>query len=474
MKDILVLNLPQCLKTFYISSRKKDESNTSTVEDLSTQYITEKEYYNLLEVFLENNKLNINDKNINKSTTTNNNNFEKKYKSLEDVDYCNVYKTNLNKKDNLKILNYHIQNIMCGGWIFDHEAHMKYSYYPSNVFPIGSNLEYMYFMRPWSRNVNNLYVNRLYKKYPDFNKLLEKIKNCPCNFLLQFNILNKDLYMYTDNTGNDLMDVDNDADDVGCNGGNTINMDKNIDNKMEICNNYTVDNNDDSNILYKISVDNELMMKSDFFLKKKYVHFNIWLYENLIKNNKLNKEFSYCVQNSKDNIKSNNFNEEILISVNENSKPLRLDEKVWFKYKIHQNKLEKQLINKLNKPKKNKFNGISNKQMIRLSAMKSILENIYFKNDLRENNDDDDDGKKNNNNKINMSTENMSVNYNKDVDIKTLVRCENHNSKLYSPVLKLTDCKHLEESVYFVQRRSGDEISTEIRKCKECGNVKIL
>lgn len=472
MKDILVLNLPQCLKTFYISSRKKDEStSTSEIEDLSLQYITEKEYYNLLEGFLEKNKLNINDK----STTTNyNNNFEKKYKSVEDVDYCNVYKVNLNKKDNLKILNYHMKNIMCGGWIFDHEAHMKYSYYPSNVFPIGSNLEYMYFMRPWSRNVNNLYVNRLYKRYPDFNKLLEKIKNCPCNFLLQFNILNKDSYMYTGNTGNDLIDMDNDDDDDdggggGCNGGYTIITDKNIDNKMEICNNYTVDNNDDSNILYKISVDNELMMKSDFFLKKKYVHFNIWLYENLIKNNNLNKELSYCMLNSKDNIKHSNFNEEILISINENSKPLRLDAKVWFKYKIHQNKLEKQLINKLNKPKKKKFNGISNKQIIRLSAMKSILENIYFKNDVREN--DDDDVKNNN---INMSTENMLVNCNQDVDIKTLVRCENHNSTLYSPVLKLTDCKHLEESVYFVQRRSGDEISTEIRKCKECGNVKIL
>lgn len=146
MKDILVLTLPQCLKTFYISTIKKDESigssslgatTSSRVEDLSSHYITEKEYYNLLESFLEKNKLHIN------KSTSNTNNFEKKCKSVDYVDdYCSIYKVNLNKKDNLKILNYHIKNIMCGGWIFDHEAHMKYSYYPSNVFPIGSNIDF--------------------------------------------------------------------------------------------------------------------------------------------------------------------------------------------------------------------------------------------------------------------------------------------------------------------------------------------
>lgn len=407
-------------------------------EDEEDSTISEVEYYVLFEAYLEslheikdNNNSITEKKETTKSTTT----TTMKFKLPSDL--------------NSKLIEFHVTRVMCGGWIFDHDMHAKYSYYPSNAYPLGSSMEYMYFIRPWSKNVNNLYVSRMYKRYPNFNHLLDGFVSCPCMFMYSFNVLYENEYIYRSS---------DDATD------------------KSIC---------------KIAIENELMMRSEFFLKREFRNFNCWFYSNIMMIANFVSPTPYLPTAYLTTTTDNDFNFTIHTDrkcFDEQPPPVILDiihsrisvqSSKWFQYLIYQQRLEKrsttstttnnekttvcynattkapataagQLKKRNNLKKKN--NLIKEE---RVQIMRSILENLYF------------------------STERNHYTYDsgdclKNPGITTLVRCEDYHSGLYSPVLKATGCKHSDENVYFIQKRSGDEIATEVRKCRECGNVRTL
>lgn len=448
--QLKVCDLPECLKTYILTSvtMTKDGLGTSTGIEirsyeggLNTDKITEREYYNFFESYLES----VNRQQLIKMSVDVRGEKRKNGGGSSDVEQS--YTVCLDSKDNAELLRFHLTKVMCGGWIFDHASHMQYAYYPSNVFPIGSTMEFMYFLRPWSRNVNNPYVNRLYKRYPDFDRLLVGLVDCPCSFMFAFNILNKDVYDPKD-TANDSLYASRDE--------ITVRPDRR---------------------LFKISVDNELMMRSEFFTKKKYVHFNTWLFENVIVSNRSNVNLLYStLEKSDESIVTgdgglNNEDAEVevlfasdkALSVEYAHKAVRVSRVLWFKYKAHQRKVEKQLLNKMSRVGKVQNNGVAIKRRVRLQTMKTILHQIYFRNE-------DEHANANGSVVCDKLTE-PKMSYS---DINTFVRCEDHRSKLYSPLLKKTNCKHTDESVYYEQRRIGDEIASEVRKCKDCGSVRIF
>lgn len=72
----------------------------------------------------------------------------------------------------------------------DHQLHAQFFYYPSNVFNIGSEEEYLFFKNKWSSKSDRRRVQRIYSDY-------QQIGICPCRTLFAFNVLNASLYKNT-------------------------------------------------------------------------------------------------------------------------------------------------------------------------------------------------------------------------------------------------------------------------------------
>lgn len=318
----------------------------------------------------------------------------------------------LSEAENEELTTFHLRNCV-SAWAFDHDAHAKYAYYPSNVFPLGSTMEHLFFMRQWIRNVNYRHVKRLYHRSDEFQNVLSTVPAalCPCNYLVVFNAL-------------DLVEYSLDAERKG------TDDETNRDGCLQESNDH---------ILCRITIENELMMRSDFFCKPRkesYPLFNLWFYDQFLGRSRHNDVVETC----------NNLSDLQTIQDFVNTD-------VFYRHQKYESRTRKRraLRKRPDQSVDLKDSSLSRNGRMkyrRLRQMTDVCSRLLF--------------------------ERKSNSTNVGSERRLLVRCEDFKSNLYSPTLKARSCKHAEESVTYEQRHCGDEIHTEIRTCKKCGAVRAI
>lgn len=299
---------------------------------------------------------------------------------------------------------YHLQNLLRVDWLFDHEAHERHSYYPSNLFPIGSNEEYSFFTRAWTRNVNYPYARRLYERGGRFDVILNHVpsRKCPCSFLMVFNVTHADVWRIRS---------------------------------------YDTSQCRDDDTLSRLEVENELLFRSDFFHKrnpnKLFANTNRWVYETFVRPHHEREP------DTAERVVSNAGVTTTTTTAPTMSDGAQSASNVPFCGDSRRGTREPESDTAEVGP-----SSSSSPEAERQRRMLDILNALYF-------------GER-------FVRENDRLDFND----RLLARCEDYRSYLYSPLLNVNACKHETEEVTFVQRRSGDEIATELRKCKACGRVK--
>lgn len=297
----------------------------------------------------------------------------------DDIEYRFAFDGDLDER----MYAFHRSRVMIGRLLLDHVAHTRTAYYPSNVLPLGSSLEETYFRTRWPVNVNNASVQRLYSRRPDFDRLIASHPTCPCAFLFAFNVRNKNVFQ---------------ASDV--------------------------------QRIHLISVENELMMRSDFFATCLYAHFNNWLYGHV--------EAEMASSAVTPEHPSPTF-------ATATTSKTAADDTITTKSTKKGAAARK---------KRACRDASVNRQAGRVAVMREVMNQLFFVAD--------------------RTYTDVSVERAIDTRIKTLVRSEDNESRFYSPLLALTSCKHTDETTEYVQRRAGDEIATEIRTCRACGAVRMM
>lgn len=465
--------IPAVLQPLLLNVHRKSARNEQqrikanrTIEagtDSTPTMVEEKDYYTALEDYLSIKRLSTPSVNAHNGNNSNSAAMEDT-KSVQNNDKDCISTWSIPSADFTQLKSYHLQHILRINWLFDHQAHAQHCYYPSNVFPLGSNEEYVFFTRAWMRNVNFLYTKRLYERGGCFDNVLRQVprKICPCTFLMAFNVINTDVWQ--------------------C---------------QESC-------TKDPPKLSRISVENELLFRSDFFNKrnptKLYINTNQWVYETFVRSHQAASSQgevpAACFEGWNDRVNASG--NEIPITENwfsntspdtpdivlrigneENKKEertsnlmslavSRVHKKGFFETSgrssndcgdegydyIGQDNMSKSLKSD-NDDARFDFIRKSSPEPLSLpserqSRMSGILNSLYFGNRFVEENDPE------------------------GFDDHILARCEDYRSFLYSPLLKAHSCKHEDETITFVQRRSGDEIATELRKCNACGRVRAM
>jgi len=355
--------LPRLLQEFVKDISVGSDNDSS---DDPREFVTEMEYYRAFESLLQ----------------------YRHYRETCQGD--NTLPSQLTEEQNRELADFHLNKCL-SAWVDDHDAHKKYAYYPSSAYPMGSTMEYTFFMRQWVRNVNYPHVRRLYDRSGDFENVLAKVDKdlCPCKYLVEFNVID------------------------------------NIEYKLD----------EDGHVLCLISVENELMMRSEFFNKRKeyFQTFNMWLYDRFLNqratvfelrpdgdsNVSFYRHLRYKVRAKKPKLESTSLGNDSC-TVDRNSSSYSVDSL-----------------------KKKRPSTVDTQKRKRLQNVREKTSRLLF-----------------------GSTEKEKT--------ELLVRLEDYRSRLYSPRLKNTSCQHSEEDITYEQRRCGDEIKTEIRTCKKCGRVKVI
>lgn len=204
-----------------------------------------------------------------------------------------------------QLIQFHVTTVMQGGWLSDHSSHRQYSYFPSNTLPLGSQMEWYFFMRDWARNANYRQGRRLYARQGTFETIIGKDTSddtCPCHFLLYFYVYNRDTWV-----------------------------------------NPTTNRH-----VYRFAVENELLFRSDFFNKTNppYVHFNRWLSESLLDRLTIPVTDGFAVCTVGQRIKvSNDWNKHLLYGVPRTS--TRRNNDYLVERKLHRVENLKPLLNRL-------------------------------------------------------------------------------------------------------------------------------
>lgn len=357
--------------------------------------------------------------------------------------------TDIVSEDGMKELEmYHLQHVWCGGWLFDHEAHFRHSYFPSNLFPLASHEEYTFFMRTWPRNVNYPYAKRLYERGGRFRRILDKVPSnvCPCVYLTVFNVIGAEVWHSGQNEG------------------------------------------DGWPTLARISVENEMVFRSDFFQnrhpEKMFLNTNRWIYNTFIRPYHDSGRHSIVgIEEGRTFTTASG----ITVSVTRD----------WFRHTILEKRIDQRrdadtfAVNHSSEAADTRVTNVSRPPIDQRSAYNhrwNSGENIGFDND--QNKPHNNNGSYNSEgdpvsdsrlarmrdvlNELYLGRNFQKKNGDSDFHDRILARCEDHRSPLYSPLLSVVSCKHESEEVSFVQRRSGDEISTEIRRCTTCGRVRTV
>lgn len=400
--------------------------NGSQVRIVPDVMIAEKEYYTALERYLASRRLATvreTDKHVERSGEASGGECDLFGRYGYDRSVVDAQTTELQQ--------YHLRHLLCNSWLFDHEAHARYSYYPSNLFPLGSKEEYTFFTRAWPRNVNYPYAGRLYARGGRFGAILKDVPahECPCTFLTVFNVLNRDVWCSPDE------DPDTDR------------------RTQPLC---------------RIVVENELLFKSDFFSRHRtnntFENTNTWVYETFVRPYRYQTVSSTSVQRmspfaetlverdddtTDDRRGVRNMNGIGAVGVSGGHRPAGVESIQQRNTVEDDDREDGQCL-----PDKVESTAVdtdtvqpSSPAVIRQRRMRRILNALYFGDGFRK-----ESGQP-------------------YFDDCILARCEDHRSFLYSPLLHISSCKHEDEEVTFVQRRSGDEIATELRKCKACGRV---
>jgi len=485
-----ITDIPQVLQPYivgYQQDKTRDNNINSTVQTnrgnnaQKARVVTEKEYYLALEDYLTSAY-------ATRPTRCNN-----------DVSLVGVS----HEKHELEA--FHLQRMLCGGWLFDHQAHARYSYYPSNIYPLGSTDEYTCFMRAWSSNVNKDYVTRLYNRGGSFNRILKNVPptTCPCVYLMRFNVMDEDIWEQYPK-GDD---------------GKNLATDK---------------------ILTRVSVENELMFKSGFFNKNRnntfFIKTNRWVYDTFVR--------PYHEKSSTDQQSAHLFKQGDIFQT-ASGRGVVITER-WNRHYALAARVERQgtavhfgtgsceksntkaLGEREECVEKAKYERcIDDGDQTHSLQRGSTRETVQGKTDNNSNNETDQSRQSDNTNVYQnedvTNTDDAHDVYRRNRDRKCeaafcaesvdnavtgstdrrssmrgilsalyfgrmylesaattnihdslLTRCEHHESYLYSPRLKANACKHDHEEVSFVQRRCGDEIATELRKCKACGRVRVM
>lgn len=398
-------NTPQILQPYL----HKLLSDAATQDDVLCPVVTEKQYYTALEEFL------CHVYGVNSETAESSDGAQPTSATF-DISDPGV------TEQLIELESYHVKHALCGGWLFDHEAHTRHYYFPSNVYPLGSTEEYAYFMRLWTKNVNKPYAERLYNRKGNFDQVLEHVPPsvCPCHYLLVFNVLGEDVWSATTPTESVVKGVN----------------------------------------LSRIAVENELVLRTDFFYRKKannYAQTNRWVYNTFVKpyhdrqrtaerstpaahlreGERFTTASGLAVDVTPDWYRHRDFEVRVLRTQRAQAQPSQPFVSV------------RQKHNRPDPPTAAaaSTDGARNKcEDGRTDRLSGILSSLYFGSEHRDVQRDD----------------------------RLLARCEDYESFLYSPSLSLSGCQHTDEESSFVQLRSGDEILTEIRKCRECKRTRVV
>lgn len=358
--------LPSLLQEFV---RDISIDSVNDDDDQPRETLCEREYYRAFERLLRHRRYGDNETNITTAT------------SSKDT----VITPPLTAEQHRELAGFHLHRCV-SSWIVDHEAHRKFAYYPSCAFPIGSTMEYSFFIQKWSKQVNYPHVRRLYNRGGDFENVLARVGKdlCPCNYLIAFNVLELVEYRH---------------------GG-------------------------EDKTLCAIELENELMMRSDFFTKRKeyYQSFNKWLYDKFL--DPLG-EMHDVVRNGGGGAVT--FYRHVAFKVRPRKRPVEQG--------VENDQTTSTTVE--TQGRRSQVSSANKKKSKRLESVRELSTRLLFGEVLPS-------------------------------DRQLLVRCEDYTSRLYSPVLKLTSCRHTEEDVSYEQRRCGDEAETEIRTCKKCGKVRAI
>lgn len=375
--EINYSELPHLLKEF-VNEISVQANDGKTVSNGLNRIVSEREYYTAFENLLQH--AHYRDDGSTYSATDSSSRTEQQQPQP----------TSLTEKQHQELATFHLNKCL-STFVIDHAAHRKYAYYPSNAYPMGSTMEYTFFMRQWIRNVNYSHVRRLYDRSGDFTNVLSHVERdlCPCDYLIHFNVFERFEY------------------ELG--------------NKKE---QSSANEQGGGEVLCLLAVENELMMRSDFFSRRKeyYQTFNMWFYD----------RFLHPSSDLHDKLETVS---ELRPGLNSHQK-----------YETRSRKLlvartKKNIKSSLPVDARKSPPLLNSLKYKRLQCMKDISSRLLF---------------------------------GRTGERQLLVRCEDYTSCLYSPKLKVTSCRHLEEDVRFEQRRCGDEIRTEIRTCRKCGKVKVI
>lgn len=429
MNELPVVLLPH-VKISTSTNGRRAVQGRRRVEAASPATISEKDYYRALEEYLA---VRI------AATDGDRQDGENVARTARDVDVTLAS----------ELESYHLQHALCGGWLFDHEAHARHSYYPSNLFPLGSTEECSFFMRAWSRNVNYPYARRLYERGGRFDKVLEHVSSdvCPCEFLMAFNVTDNDEWSQGD---------------------------------------------DRPEPLTKIAVENELLFKSDFFnkraLTKQFTNTNLWVYETFVKHHHANGGRRLCFTSPE--------RPDRRVFLTSGGREIPIDEK-WFRCRTLETRSRRRghsIDPGSSRSGETTSGGVTSAKIkgTETHGINRVVEDGVSSGDsendtyARSGDDDYDSAtydpspasveRRGRMRRI-LNSLYFGCGFMKDHDrdgfnSRVLARCEDYRSFLYSPTLGLHSCKHEHEEITFVQRRSGDEIATEVRRCKACGRVK--
>jgi hypothetical protein len=421
--------LPCILKEFVNDVTVCSDTNDVSSEGDPKEVIDEREYYRAFERLLQYRHYGEANQSHSSDNTT----------SLSGTACAAVNPAPLTMKQNEQLVDFHLNKAL-SAWVYDHEAHKKYAYYPSNAYPMGSSMEYSFFTRQWLRNVNYPHVKRCYDRSGDFERILSRVDKrlCPCDYLVQFNALERSEYEIETENGS--------ANEHG------------------------------KNVLCLLEIENELMMKSDFFNRRKeyYQTFNTWFYDHFLDpSSKL-----YNTLKTKTALKT--------------AGP---DEDVFYRHWKCKPRARKQpalastLLYAANVEKYTSTSDLMKRQ--RIERMSEIGSRLLFGSRSggfgrgAGEGGEGGGGERRRRRRRQQPRQQQGVSHgclktpqeDSRQEIGTVIglaRCEDYNSCLYSPKLKITSCRHAEEDVTFEQRRCGDEIRTEIRTCKKCGKVRVI
>lgn len=289
------------------------------------------------------------------------------YRAFNDM----LAQADLDESTHRRLVVFHVANQM-SAWAIDHDAHAKHCYYPSNAFPLGSTAEYTFFARNWAKNVNRPYVERVYGRRGAFREILRHVDGCPCRFVYAFNVRGASVYPEDARGG-----------------------------EPPLC---------------KLSLENELMMRSEFFTRRKHLFtaFNRWLYDRVVAQ-LLDRPAEQA---------------SVELRVGERVVRINVSDRVWRRHARYDVRVRK------------RADSVAEvRAQRRTRALDPVLRRLYFGAERGGRRD-------------------------------TLLRCEDPTSFLYCALLRRTACRHEDETVRYEQRRCGDEIATEIRTCKSCGAVR--